>query len=542
MATEQTITISGTPTVVSGVTVPYVNTSDLEIYIGKGKVESIEVTNAGAGYTPTSFTGSPGVGNTANSIPLAFSGGGGLNPLVRATVTGGQIDNKFWTDVNGTEFTGSGGSNFTTAPNISISNIPGGTGGQLTAKIFVKKAETTDYSISGKSGFATITFTSALANGDKVLIKRVTNVTSAANVFTAGSAITAEDLNKSFDQIRYKAEELPNVTSTALTDGDKGEINVSGSTWTIDNNAITTAKIADDAVTSAKLDTNIDIAGTLDVTGATTFNDTTRVKGSNKKLRLQRADGTTTFEASSDFGNLDIGTSSKFTASGETGNVTIAGTLGVTGVTTLTGALDANGGASIDNIQIGVTGDNEIDTSSGNLTIDSAGGTTNIDDTFQVATDKLVVNSSNGNTDVLGDLKVNTNKVTMAAATGNTAIAGSLTATGPLILGPGISSPLTVSDAADETITVTGSYHAVVSHDGAASDLDTINSNPTAVAGQFLILEANGITYDITLKETGNIRLTGSTAAIGGNAAHKDTITLIYDGAKWCEVSRIVDN
>ena len=49
MATEQTITISGTPTVVSGVTVPYANTSDLEIYIGKGKVESIEVTNAGAG-------------------------------------------------------------------------------------------------------------------------------------------------------------------------------------------------------------------------------------------------------------------------------------------------------------------------------------------------------------------------------------------------------------------------------------------------------------------------------------------------------------
>ena len=32
---------------------------------------------------------------------------------------------------------------------------------------------------------------------------------------------------------------------------------------------ITTAKLVDDAVTSAKLDTNIDIAGTLDVTGVT---------------------------------------------------------------------------------------------------------------------------------------------------------------------------------------------------------------------------------------------------------------------------------
>jgi len=523
MATEQTITISGTPTVVSGVTVPYANTSDLEIYIGKGLVEKVVLNNAGAGYA------------NATNAALEFSGGGGSSAALTVDVANGQVslDNAGVPDPKG--------SGYTSSPIVGFGNLTGGTGASATAEIFVKKAETTDYSISGKSGFSTITFTSALADADKVLIKRVTDVTTAANVFTAGSAITAEDLNKSFDQLRHKAEELPNVTSTALTNGDKGEIVVDGNVWTIDNNAITTVKIADDAVTSAKLDTNIDIAGTLDVTGATTFDDTTRVKGSNKKLRLQRADGTTTFEAGSDFGTLAINTD-KFTANGETGNVTIAGTLGVTGVTTLTGALDANGGASIDNIQIGVTGDNEIDTASGNLTIDSAGGTTNIDDTFQVATDKLVVNSSNGNTDVLGDLKVNTNKVTMAAATGNTAIAGSLTATGPLILGPGISSPLTVSDAADETITVTGSYHAVVSHDGAASDLDTISSNPTAVAGQFLILEANGITYDITLKETGNIRLTGSTAAIGGNAAHKDTITLIYDGAKWCEISTSVDN
>ena len=36
-------------------------------------------------------------------------------------------------------------------------------------------------------------------------------------------------------------------------------------------------------------------------------------------------------------------------------------------MTTFTGLVDANGGASIDNIQIGVTGDNEIDTASGGL-------------------------------------------------------------------------------------------------------------------------------------------------------------------------------
>ena len=56
----------------------------------------------------------------------------------------------------------------------------------------------------------------------------------------------------------------------------------------------------------------------------------------------------------------------------------------VSGVTTFTGAVDANGGATIDNIQIGVTDNNEIDTASGNLTIDSAGGTTTVDDNLAV--------------------------------------------------------------------------------------------------------------------------------------------------------------
>ena len=41
-------------------------------------------------------------------------------------------------------------------------------------------------------------------------------------------------------------------------------------------------------------------------------------------------------------------------------------------------------GADLGNIQIGITGDNEIDTVSGNLTIDSAGGTTTIDDILTV--------------------------------------------------------------------------------------------------------------------------------------------------------------
>jgi hypothetical protein len=39
----------------------------------------------------------------------------------------------------------------------------------------------------------------------------------------------------------------------ALADGDKGDITVSGDTWTLDNNAVTTAKINDGAVTMSKI-------------------------------------------------------------------------------------------------------------------------------------------------------------------------------------------------------------------------------------------------------------------------------------------------
>jgi hypothetical protein len=43
------------------------------------------------------------------------------------------------------------------------------------------------------------------------------------------------------------------------------------------------------------------------------------------------------------------------------------------------------GGAYLGNVQVGITGDNEIDTTTGNLTIDSAGGTTTIDDALTVS-------------------------------------------------------------------------------------------------------------------------------------------------------------
>ena len=80
----------------------------------------------------------------------------------------------------------------------------------------------------------------------------------------------------------------------------------------------------------------------------------------------------------STFTTLDVNGDSDFDGHTNIDNLSVAG------VSTFTGLIDGNGGASIDNVQIGVTGDNEIDTSTGNLTIDSAGGQVIVDDNLSV--------------------------------------------------------------------------------------------------------------------------------------------------------------
>jgi cytoskeletal protein CcmA (bactofilin family) len=84
--------------------------------------------------------------------------------------------------------------------------------------------------------------------------------------------------------------------------------------------------------------------------------------------------------------NVDGNTTlnSKLTVSGD---ATLSSNLRVNGISTFTGLLDANGGATIDNIRIGIANDNTIDTApgTGNLTIDSAGGTTTINDNLIVS-------------------------------------------------------------------------------------------------------------------------------------------------------------
>ena len=98
------------------------------------------------------------------------------------------------------------------------------------------------------------------------------------------------------------------------------------------------------------------------------------------------------------------------------------------------------GGVYAGNIQVGITGDNEIDTTSGNLTIDSAGGTVTVDDDLTVTgaasaasltltTDLAVAHGGTGVSSFTGDAVVISN----AAGTALSYLTSSLGTVGDMV-------------------------------------------------------------------------------------------------------------
>ena len=149
------------------------------------------------------------------------------------------------------------------------------------------------------------------------------------------------------------------------------------------------------------VDGNIGVGGNLTVTGTTTFNGGTLTLGNANTDNVVFGGEVDSNIIPDDDNTFDLGSSSKEWKD-----------LYVDGVAYLD-SVDSDGG-SFGNIQIGETGDNEIDTSSGNLVIDSAGGTTTIDDNLTVSGDLTV----NGTTTTINSTTVAIDDKNFQVATG----------------------------------------------------------------------------------------------------------------------------
>ena len=271
-----------------------------------------------------------------------------------------------------------------------------------------------------KSGGAVV-YTGMNNRGDFYIgNKRVTSTTGEETTFDAPTpTVTGQDpsrLSVIFDEIVVKERIIieGGKSNRVLSQFD-GPVTFNNEVKVNDNVTITgtlkinnTLEITDTTQSNSKdtgcyvieggmgIEKNANIGGNLNVTGISTFNGNVVI---NSTLLPDADEGAGLGSASLPWadlyaGEIKVAVTDDNTIDTATGNLTLnsaGGTttlddnVSVTGNLTVTGSADMNGGASIDNIQVGVTNDNEIDTSSGNLTIDSAGGTTTIDDNLSVS-------------------------------------------------------------------------------------------------------------------------------------------------------------
>ena len=224
-------------------------------------------------------------------------------------------------------------------------------------------------------------------------------------------------------------------TSGALE--DSGNLTFDGSTLAVTGSQTISGNIDVDGTTNldaVDIDGAVDMASSLTLAGNADFNGNLDVDGTSN-LDAVDIDGavdmasTLTLAGNADFnGNLDVdGTTnldavdidgavdmaSSLTLAGNAdfnGNLDVDGTTNLDG-TNIAGALAVSGSATVDNLSLD---GNTITTSSGNLTIDSNGGTTTINDNAIISGNLTV----NGTTTTINSTTVNIDDKNFQVATG----------------------------------------------------------------------------------------------------------------------------
>ena len=224
-------------------------------------------------------------------------------------------------------------------------------------------------------------------------------------------------------------------TSGALE--DSGNLTFDGSTLAVTGSQTISGNIDVDGTTNldaVDIDGAVDMASSLTLAGNADFNGNLDVDGTSN-LDAVDIDGavdmasTLTLAGNADFnGDLDVDGTTNLDAVDIDGAVDMASTLTLAGNADFNGDLDVDGTTNLDATNVvgalGVTGSatvdnlsldgNTVTTSSGNLTIDSAGGTTTINDACVISGNLTV----NGTTTTINSTTVSIDDKNFQVATG----------------------------------------------------------------------------------------------------------------------------
>lgn len=279
--------------------------------------------------------------------------------------------------------------------------ITGGSSGQVlstdgSGNLSWKSDSVTD----GDKGDITVSASGATwtVDNDAVTFGKMQNITT-ARLLGRGSAGTGDIEEIQLGSNLSLSGTTLNATSGGVTDGDKGDITVSGSgaTWTIDNDAVTYAKIQN--VSASRVLGRGSASGSGDVQELTT--------GSNLTIS-----GTTLSVASSGITATELATDAVTTAKIQNNAVTYAKMQAMQN-TTLLGRSSVLGGGAPMEIAVGSnlllsggTLSANLDGDKGDITVSASGATWTIDSNAVTAT-KIA-------TDAVVEAKIASNAVTTA--------------------------------------------------------------------------------------------------------------------------------